>query len=77
MIEDLLHLGGVPGHNDVGEQAQGIGHSPTARISSGCYGLAHHTPSKNAISKSLNQQPESTSTSTITGKCYRMSLHGK
>ena len=25
MIEDLLHLGGVPGHDDVGEEAQGIG----------------------------------------------------
>jgi hypothetical protein len=24
MIEDLLHLGGVPGHDDVREQAQGI-----------------------------------------------------
>jgi len=21
MIEDLLHLGGVPGHDDIGEQA--------------------------------------------------------
>ena len=25
MIENLLHLGGVPGHDDVDEQAQGIG----------------------------------------------------
>ena len=24
MIEDLLHLGSVPGHDDVGEEAQGI-----------------------------------------------------
>jgi len=25
MIEDLLHLGGVPGHDDIGEETQGIG----------------------------------------------------
>jgi hypothetical protein len=38
---------------------------------------ARDTPSENPISKSLNQQPNSTSTSTIAGKRYRMSLHGK
>jgi hypothetical protein len=29
------------------------------------------------ISKSLNQKPESVATSAITGKSYRMLLHGK
>jgi len=32
----------------------------------------HDTPGQNVISKSLNQKPESTSTSAITGKSYRM-----
>jgi hypothetical protein len=28
MIDDVLHLGGVPSHDDIGKQTQGIGNRP-------------------------------------------------